>query len=72
MNIIKAMNSVCCSKAGEAGERMIHGPEWVQCVGFRCLAYRDEQGLWHDFHTDEYLAGVIGLVKYNLTELLRA
>ena len=47
-------------------------PVRVQCRGFRCLAYRDGEGLWRDFVTHEHLASVIGLVRYNLTELFLA
>ena len=47
-------------------------PVRVQCLGFRCLAYRDREGLWRDFLTHERLASVIGLVRYNLTELFLA
>jgi hypothetical protein len=47
-------------------------PVRVQCLGFRCLAYRDKKGLWRDFVTHEQLVSVIGVVRYNLTELFLA
>lgn len=47
-------------------------PVRVQCVGYRCLAYRDQAGCWRDFITHELLASVIGVVRYNLTELFSA
>ena len=34
----------------------------VQCEGFRCLAYRDYEGRWIDFHTGEPLVGTVTLV----------
>ena len=45
-------------------------PERVQCRGFRCLAYRDADGSWKDFLTNRPLERVIGIVRYNLTDLL--
>ncbi len=35
----------------------------VQCEGFRCLAYRDHDGKWIDFHTGEVLAGTVTVVQ---------
>ena len=31
----------------------------VQCHGFRCLAYRDKEGNWRNFHRPEEVLGVI-------------
>jgi hypothetical protein len=33
----------------------------VQCDGFRCLAYRDEDS-WRDFQTGKKLPGVLNVV----------
>ena len=33
----------------------------VQCEGFRCLAYRDEDA-WRDFQTGKKLSGVLSVV----------
>jgi hypothetical protein len=34
-------------RAGVSSERGVSPvPVYVQCKGFRCLAYRDEQGVW--------------------------
>ena len=30
----------------------------VQCNGFRCLAYRDVDNKWRDFHTGQALSDV--------------
>jgi len=32
---------------------------WVQCRGFRCLAFRDSKGKWRTFHTGEELSGAV-------------
>jgi hypothetical protein len=34
------------------------GAVWVQCPGFRCLAYQDEQGRWRTFFSGEILSQV--------------
>ena len=31
----------------------------VRCPGFRCLAYRDKDGMWRDVAHDEALAEVL-------------
>jgi len=39
-------------------------PVHVQCRGFKCLAYRDEQGAWRNFHSREPLLGAVRLLPY--------
>jgi len=36
---------------------------WVQCEGFRCLGYKDSNGVWHNSFTGEVLPRVIGVLK---------
>ena len=40
-------------------------PVQVQCEGFRCLAYYDENGKWLDFHTDKPLVDEVRLIEYS-------
>jgi hypothetical protein len=37
-------------------------PVQVQCIGFKCMAYRDKDGNWMDFFTRKFLTGVLGVV----------
>jgi hypothetical protein len=37
-------------------------PVQVQCLGFKCMAYRDKEGKWMDFFTRKFLPGVLGVV----------
>jgi hypothetical protein len=37
-------------------------PVQVQCIGFKCMAYRDKEGQWMDFFTRKFLPGVRGVV----------
>ena len=39
-------------------------PVQVQGEGFRCLAYRDENGVWIDYHSGEPLQGEVKVVEY--------
>jgi hypothetical protein len=39
-------------------------PVHVQCDGFRCLAYRDKNGQWINYHNDEPLTGEVRVVEY--------
>jgi hypothetical protein len=38
-------------------------PVQVQCDGFRCLAYRDQNNKWVDFHTGKLLEGSLRLIE---------
>ena len=40
-------------------------PVHVQCGGYRCLAYRDRQGNWINYHTDERIEGPVRIIRYN-------
>jgi hypothetical protein len=37
-------------------------PVQVQCMGFKCMAFRDKEGRWVDLFTRKYLSGVLGVV----------
>ena len=37
-------------------------PVQVRCAGVRCLAYRDEQGVWKSYYTGEPLTGNIEII----------
>jgi hypothetical protein len=37
-------------------------PVQVQCDGFKCMAYRDNEGKWIDFFTRKFLPHVLGVV----------
>jgi len=39
-------------------------PVQVQGEGFRCLAYRNENGDWIDYHSGERLEGEVKVVEY--------
>jgi hypothetical protein len=39
-------------------------PVQVQCEGFRCLAYRNENGEWVDYHNGQLLKGPVRIVEY--------
>lgn len=32
---------------------------WVQCQGYRCLAFLDERGKWINFYTDKVLTDFV-------------
>jgi GH24 family phage-related lysozyme (muramidase) len=36
---------------------------WVQCEGFRTLAYRDAKGKWRTVSKGEELKGVVTVIK---------
>jgi hypothetical protein len=39
-------------------------PVQVQCEGFRCLAYRDKNGTWINYHSGEPIKGTVRLIEY--------
>jgi hypothetical protein len=39
-------------------------PVLVQGEGFRCLAYRDRNGVWLDYHNGGLLKGAVKIVEY--------
>jgi len=39
-------------------------PVHVQCEGFRCLAYRDKDGTWINYHSGEPIQGPVGVIEY--------
>lgn len=51
--------------SGQKKDRHVAIPVQVQCDGFRCLAYREEQGRWIDFHTGQSLKGEVEEIGYN-------
>lgn len=38
-------------------------PVWVQCKGYRCLAYQNPAGKWMNFYTDRRLADFVKLIE---------
>jgi len=52
------------SKAQDPGQLPLSGQMvWVQCKGYRCLAYRDAQGKWVNFYSGEKLTNFIRVVS---------
>ncbi len=35
---------------------------WVQCDGYKCLAYTDETGKWMNFYTGEELTDIVKVI----------
>jgi hypothetical protein len=35
---------------------------WVQCKGYRCMAYPDAAGKWINFYTGEKLTGLVKVI----------
>ncbi len=51
---------------GIGGESDLNGlvtAEYVQCEGFRCLAYRDEEGMWRYFFGKQLIRGKVTLPR---------
>jgi hypothetical protein len=48
----------------QKAERTQAVPVHVQCDGFRCLAYRDKNGVWVDYHNGKPLTGTVKVVEY--------
>ena len=48
-----------------AGKPMRAGLElvWVQCEGYRCMAYLDPKGNWVSFSTRKVLTDVVRVIK---------
>jgi hypothetical protein len=38
-------------------------PVWVQCDGYRCLAFQDKKGKWWSFYDRSNLPGVIKILS---------
>jgi hypothetical protein len=38
-------------------------PFIVQCVGFRCMAYRDTAGKWRDYFNDDEIQGEVTIIS---------
>lgn len=39
-------------------------PVQVQCEKFRCLAFRDKEGRWCDYHNGKLLTGQVHIVDH--------
>lgn len=37
-------------------------PVQIQCVGFKCMAFRDHEGRWVDLFSREFVSRVLGVV----------
>jgi len=35
----------------------------VQCIGFRCMAYRDRMGKWRDYFNDDEIQGEVKIIS---------
>jgi hypothetical protein len=52
--------------SGEADKKKLFAcPVQVQCGAFRCLAFKDAEGNWVDFHTGKRLTGDVRVVDYD-------
>jgi hypothetical protein len=38
-------------------------PVWVQCTGFRCLAYQDADGKWRTLFRGEVLSDAVSIAE---------
>jgi hypothetical protein len=49
----------------ENGKRMRTGLDvvWVQCEGYRCMAYLDAKGKWVSFPNRKVLTDVVRVIK---------
>jgi hypothetical protein len=47
-------------------------PVWVQCPGFRCLAYQDAAGGWRTFFRGETLSQAVPITETTATEFQSA
>jgi hypothetical protein len=48
-----------------SGKPMRSGPDvvWVQCEGYRCMAYIDAKGKWISFPNRKVLTDVVRVIK---------
>jgi hypothetical protein len=37
-------------------------PVQIQCIGYKCMAYRNREGQWVDLFSREYVTRVLGVV----------
>ena len=44
------------------------GPVWVQCVGFRCLAYMNQSGEWRAYSSGAKLPEVVKVLDEPLAD----
>ena len=58
------------TSGGKTGEEAVQEqlppigePVWVQCDGFRCLAYLDTKGAWRTFYDDSKLSGILKVLN---------
>ena len=51
----------------EDGKLLVHAvPVQVQCDGYRCLAYRDQDGRWINYHNGAPIEGTVRPVEFQL------
>jgi len=64
---MKPMQRTQSPTAGQsgAGAKAVTGIDlaWVQCKGYRCLAYSDAAGRWVNFYTGEVLNEAIRVLN---------
>jgi len=61
MNMAEAIAKAETASAGE--DANCGKPVWVQCPGYRCLAYQDLQGKWRTFFRGEILSNAISMAE---------
>ena len=61
VNTTRAMAKAETAGMGEDSEG--GKPVWVQCPGYRCLAYQDLQGKWRTFFRGEILSNAISMAE---------
>jgi hypothetical protein len=44
-------------------QRMKRQPFIVQCVNYRCMAYRDSSGKWRDYFNDDEIVGEVTIIS---------
>ena len=57
-------NSSDAGKSAEGGQNgadlpPVNQPVWVQCEGYRTMAYRDKEGKWRNFYNDKEITGKV-------------
>jgi hypothetical protein len=67
LNYSISMSAKAHSEPGKdnAGKPMRAGPDlvWVQCEGYRCMAYLDVKGKWVSFPTRKVLTDFVRVIK---------
>jgi len=46
---------------GQSNKRL-HALVWVQCKGYKCLAYKNSRGKWINFYTDKKITDFVSVI----------